>query len=48
MAHTPGVYFVRYRAQGSRGRPDLKVMPVPPALEALKTLSAADRSDHSK
>jgi len=42
MAHTPGVYFVRYQAQGSRGRPDLKVMPVPPALEALKTLSAAD------
>lgn len=45
MTPTAGVYFVRQRAQGNKGRPDLKVMPVPPGLHAVNELTAADRAD---
>ena len=48
MAHTAGIYFVRYRAQGIKGRPELKVMPVPPGLAAVKELTAVDPGDHAK
>ena len=48
MTPTAGVYFVRQRAQGNKGRPDLKVMPVPPGLVAVKELTAADRAAGTK
>ena len=47
-AHTAGVYFVRYRTKGSSGRPELKVMPVPPGLSAVKPLTAVAAEDRSK
>ncbi len=47
-AHTAGVYFVRYRAESGKGRPELKVMPVPPGLAAVKQLTAVASEDRSK
>ena len=47
-AHTAGVYFVRYRALANKGRPELKVMPVPPGLAAVKPLTAVASEDRSK
>ena len=45
MTPTAGIYFVRQRVQGSKGRPELKVMPVPPGLSAVKELRPAEPSD---
>lgn len=40
-----GVYFVRYTTLQGTKRPEFKVMPVPPALQLVKTLRAADAAD---
>lgn len=45
MTRTAGIYFVRQRTQGSKGRPELKVMPVPPGLSAVQALRPAEPSD---
>jgi hypothetical protein len=44
-AHTPGVYFVRYRALHKKRKPELKVMPVEPALRDVIPARPADKSD---
>lgn len=47
-AHTAGVYFVRYRGDAGRGRPDLKIMPIPVGLSAVKSLSAVEPENRKK
>lgn len=44
-AHTPGVYFVRHRALAGKRKPELRVMPVEPALRAVIPAQPAAKSD---
>lgn len=46
-AHTPGVYFVRYRAMQGKRKPELRVMPVEPALREVIPAKPADKSDRA-